>query len=61
MITEPRSRYNRRLLRYEVAVYPDSGKVMVRSLKRVGFLEKVDTMAGEPAEPKIFELAAKLT
>jgi uncharacterized cupin superfamily protein len=41
----------------EVAVYPDTGKVFVRSLKRVGFLENVDYMKGEADEPKIFELA----
>lgn len=41
----------------EVCVYPDSGKVMVRSLHRVGYLEKVDYMRGEPDPPKIFELA----
>ncbi len=44
----------------EVCVYPDSGKVMVRSLGRVGFLEKTDYMAGEPEEPRIFELARAL-
>jgi uncharacterized cupin superfamily protein len=40
----------------EVCVYPDSNKVMVRSLKRVGFFEQADYMEGEPARPKIFEL-----
>lgn len=44
----------------EVCVYPDSGKVMVRSLGRVGYLEKVDYMAGEPDQPKIFDLAKSL-
>ena len=44
----------------EVAVYPDTGKVMVRSLGRVGYLEKVDYMLGEADEPKLFELAASL-
>ena len=44
----------------EVCVYPDNGKVMVRSLDTVGFLEKTDYMAGEPAKPKILELAEKL-
>lgn len=44
----------------EVCVYPDSGKVMVRSLGRVGFLENVDYYQGEPAKPKILELAAQL-
>lgn len=42
---------------HEVCVYPDSGKVLIRGLRRVGFLENADYMAGEPAEPKIFELA----
>jgi uncharacterized cupin superfamily protein len=42
----------------EVCVYPDTGKVMVRSLKRVGYLEKTPYMEGEPDHPKIFELIA---
>lgn len=42
----------------EVCVYPDSGKVMVRSLKRVGWLEPVDYMKGEPETPKILALIA---
>lgn len=40
----------------EVCVYPDTGKVMVRSLGRVGWLEKVEYMEGEPDRPKIFDL-----
>jgi uncharacterized cupin superfamily protein len=44
----------------EVVVYPDSGKVMVRSLGKVGFLEKTDYYEGESDEPRIFELAKKL-
>ncbi|MGI9449783.1 MAG: cupin domain-containing protein [Geminicoccaceae bacterium] len=40
----------------EVCVYPDNGKVMVRSLKRIGYLETVDYMEGEPDKPKIFDL-----
>lgn len=44
----------------EVCVYPDTGKVMVRSLRRVGFLENVAYLEGEPARPKIFELADEL-
>jgi uncharacterized cupin superfamily protein len=40
----------------EVCVYPDNGKVMVRSLKRIGYLETVDYMEGEPDRPKIFNL-----
>ncbi len=44
----------------EVATYPDNGKVFVRRLKRVGYFEKADYMAGEPDVPKIFELAKEL-
>jgi uncharacterized cupin superfamily protein len=44
---------------HEVCVYPDSGKVMIRSLRRGGFLEDADYYAGEPEKPKIFELAGK--
>ena len=40
----------------EVCTYPDTGKVMVRSLERVGWLEKVEYMAGEPERPKILDL-----
>ena len=40
----------------EVCTYPDSGKVFVRSLQRVGWLENVEYLAGEPEEPKIFAL-----
>jgi uncharacterized cupin superfamily protein len=47
--------------RHEVCVYPDSGKVMVRSLGHVGFLEPTDYFAGEPDRPRLFELAAALT
>lgn len=42
----------------EVCTYPDSGKVMVRSLQTVGWLKKDDYLAGEPAVPKIFSLLA---
>ena len=38
----------------EVCVYPDSGKVMVRSLRRVGVFEKTDYYANEPEPPRIF-------
>ncbi len=44
----------------EIAVYPDTGKVMVRSLGQVGFLNATAYMEGELAKPKIFELAEKL-
>lgn len=45
---------------HEVCVYPDSGKVMVRSLRSVGMLDKKDYFDGEPETPKIFELAEAL-
>jgi uncharacterized cupin superfamily protein len=41
----------------EVCTYPDSGKVMVRSLHKTGFLAEADDLAGEPDVPKIFALA----
>lgn len=44
----------------EVCVYPDNGKVMVRSVGKVGFLEGVDYYEGEPATPRIFALAETL-
>lgn len=40
----------------EICGYPDSGKVMVRSLRTVGRLEATEYMDGEPAEPPIFAL-----
>ncbi|MAE71511.1 MAG: cupin [Gemmatimonadetes bacterium] len=40
----------------EVAVYPDSGKVLVRSLRRIGRLESMEYMDGEPERPRVFEL-----
>lgn len=43
----------------EVAVYPDSGKVLVRSLKQVGFLEKTPYLEAEPAPPRVFALARR--
>jgi len=45
----------------EVCVYPDTGKVMVRSLKRVGYFEKTPYMEGEAERPKIFELIDERT
>ena len=44
----------------EVCVYPDSGKVMVRSLGRVGMFEKTEYFAGEADPPQIFALAKLL-
>jgi uncharacterized cupin superfamily protein len=40
----------------EVCVYPDTGKVMVRALERVGFLSKVPYMEGEADRPRILDL-----
>lgn len=40
----------------EVCVYPDSGKVMVRSLGTVGLLEKTAYMHGEVERPEIFAM-----
>lgn len=42
---------------HEVCGYPDSGKVLVRALGKVGFFEKADYMAGESELPRIFELS----
>lgn len=44
---------------HEVCVYPDNGKVLVRGVRTVGFLQKADYMAGEPEQPRIFELIAE--
>ena len=41
----------------EVATYPDSNKVLVRSLGLVGQLDKRDYHAGEPDVPRVFALA----
>lgn len=41
---------------HEVCTYPDSGKVMVRSLKTVGRLTKFDYMDGEPGVPRILKM-----
>jgi uncharacterized cupin superfamily protein len=43
----------------EVCVYPDNGKVMVRSLQKHGYLTPAPYMEGEPELPAIFELAAQ--
>jgi len=42
----------------EVCFYPDSGKVMVRGLGRVGSLEDAAYMDGEGEVPRIVELVA---
>ncbi len=38
----------------EVCVYPDSGKVMVRSIGEIGFLKSTEYMDGEPEVPAVF-------
>jgi len=45
---------------HEVCFYPDSGKVMVRSLKRIGWLENVAYLEGEPDRPRLLDLANDL-
>lgn len=40
----------------EVCAYPDSGKVLVRGLQRIGFLEDAAYLDGEPETLRIFEL-----
>ncbi len=45
--------------KHEVCGYPDTGKVMVRSLATVGTLEAQDYMHKEPSPPRIFELYEK--
>ncbi|WP_183085213.1 cupin domain-containing protein [Trinickia fusca] len=42
---------------HEVCTYPDSGKVMIRSLKTVGRLTEAPYMDGEPSRPKVLALA----
>ena len=44
----------------EVCVYPDTGKVMLRGLKRMGHFSDAASLDGDPSIPRIFELAAKL-
>jgi uncharacterized cupin superfamily protein len=41
----------------EVCTYPDSGKVMVNVLDKVGFMNETDYWEGEPEVPRIFGLA----
>ena len=41
---------------HEVCVYPDSGKVLVRGIHKVGFLREAPYMDCEPDPPRIFEL-----
>lgn len=44
----------------EVCVYPDNGKVMVRSVQKIGRIEIADYLDGEPERPAIFALADKM-
>jgi len=43
----------------EICVYPDSDKVMVRSIQTVGRLEGTPYMAGEAERPPIFDMFAR--
>jgi len=43
---------------HEVCGYPDSGKIMVRSEKKVGYLREAPYMDGEAARPKVLDLIA---
>lgn len=45
---------------HEVCTYPDSGKVMIRSLKTVGRLAETPYMDGETSRPKVLDLAHEL-
>jgi uncharacterized cupin superfamily protein len=45
----------------EVCTYPDSGKVMVTALDKVGVFNKTDYWEGEPAVPKIFALSKQIS
>jgi len=40
----------------EVCTYPDSGKVLVRSLNQKGWLKSAEYLEGEPEVPRIFSL-----
>src|SRR5580698_6819945 len=44
----------------EVCIYPDSGKVSVRSLSTVGYLQASSYYDGEPERPRNFDLVVKL-
>jgi uncharacterized cupin superfamily protein len=41
---------------HEVCTYPDSGKVMVRSLRRIGLFEATDYGHGEGSRPKLLDM-----
>lgn len=40
---------------HEVCTYPDSGKVLVRSLRRIGTLGEASYMDGEPERPLLLD------
>lgn len=40
----------------EVAYYPDTGKILIRGLQRIGYLESTEYMDGEPERPRVFDL-----
>ncbi len=42
---------------HEVCGYPDTGKVLIRGLGKVGRLAETEYFDGEPERPKILELA----
>jgi uncharacterized cupin superfamily protein len=41
----------------EICTYPDSGKIMIDALDKVGYLKETDYWEGEPDVPRIFALA----
>ncbi|MCB9622058.1 MAG: cupin domain-containing protein [Polyangiales bacterium] len=43
---------------HEVCTYPDTGKVLIRSLRRIGTIDDTPYMAGEPELPKALALWA---
>lgn len=44
----------------EVCVYPDSEKVLVRSLEQLGRIEAADYFEGEPRPPRIFDMVEQV-
>lgn len=44
----------------EVCVYPDTGKVLIRSLRLAGRFTEATYLEGEPSPPLIFDLATKI-
>ena len=45
----------------EVCTYPDSGKTMVRALRKIGVFKETEYFENEPQVPKIFGLAKQIT